>query len=310
MVKKKVAVSILNWNRKEMVLDCIQHIQKLDYPVQEIIVVDNASTDGSVEAVKEKFPNVNLIVNDQNYGTIEGQNICLQRALDTDVEYIYLVDCDIIVDAASLTELVKVADREDQVGLVGTKMLHYHQPDTILSAGGIIDFTQNVTRGRGVNEKDIGQYDWIEEVDHLWGGAILIKREVLERVGLFDPGYIGYWFNDTDLCVRVKNAGYKLIFCPFAKVWHKPHATEEQFSYRKKYLATRNAVRFMKKYATPVNWLKYTFFVFAGLPYMFIRDLILHRNCGGAVGKIHGFMAGLFNKDRTAYYLLYQKESK
>lgn len=291
-----------------MVLDCILHIQKLDYPVQEIILVDNASTDGSVEAVRDKFPDVTLIVNDENYGAIEGKNIGLRKALEFGVDYIYMVDNDIVVDPSSLTELIGVADNDSEAGLVGTIMYDYSKPDIILSAGGIIDFTQNVTRGRGVNEKDVGQFNRIEEVDHLWGGAILLNRKVLERVGLFDPGYIGYWFEDTDLSVRVKNAGFKIVFCPLAKVWHKPHATEEQFSYRKKYLATRNAVRFMKKYATPLNWVKYLFFVFAGLPYMFIRNLILYKNCGGVLGKLHGFFAGLFQNDRKAMELLYRSE--
>ncbi len=291
-----------------MLLDCIQHIRKLDYPIHQILIVDNASTDGSVEAVEEHFPDVNIIVNDQNYGAIEGKNIGLRKAIKYKADYIYMVDNDINVDPASLTELIKVTENDRKIGLVGTIMYDYSKPDIILSAGGIIDFTQNVTRGRGVNEKDVGQFNRVEEVDHLWGGAILMKREVLEHVGLFDPGYIGYWFEDTDLSVRVQNSGFKIIFCPLAKVWHKPHATEEQFSYRKKYLATRNAVRFMKKYATPFNWIKYMFFVFGGLPYMFVRNLVLYRNCGGVFGKLHGFFAGLFHNDQKAYQLLFRSE--
>jgi GT2 family glycosyltransferase len=304
MAGARVSVVILNWNRKEYLLDCLDHIQQLDYPVDEIIVVDNASSDGSAEAVRQRFPDTVLIVNDRNYGAIEGKNIGLRRALETPVDFIYMVDNDIVVDAASLRELVKVAQEDPKVGLVGTIMYDYSQPDTILSAGGIIDFTQNVTRGRGVGDKDVGQYNRVEEVGHLWGGAMLARREVLQDVGLFDPGYIGWWFEDTDLSVRVKRAGYKILFCPFAKVWHKPHATVEQFSYRKKYLATRNAVRFMKKYATARNWIKYLFFAVAGLPYAAVRDLILYRNCMGAVGKARGLIEGLIQKEDTAHNLL------
>ena len=92
----------------------------------------------------------------------------------------------------------------------------------------------------------------------------------------------------------MRRAGYKIIFNPFAKVWHKPHVSEN-LSYRKKYLATRNAIRFMKKYASPLNWAKYVLFVFAGIPFMIVRD----RSIMGAVGKLQGFFAGLMQKDNT-----------
>jgi GT2 family glycosyltransferase len=290
---KKVSVVILNWNRKEMVLDCLEHIKKLEYPVCEIIVVDNASTDGSVEALRKEYPDAKLIVNDKNYGAPEGKNIGLREAVKSNTDYIYMVDNDIVVKSSSLSELIKVGESDPQVGMVGTMMYDYSKQDIILSAGGTIDFTQNVSRGRGDKEKDTGQFDKIEEVDYLWGGAMLVKREVLIKVGFFDPKFVGYWFEDTDLSVRVRKAGFRVVFCPWAKVWHKPHATVEQFSYRKKYLATKNAIRFMKKHARLQNWIKYLFFAIGGLPYAFIRDLILHKNVEGVFGKAKGIYDGL-----------------
>jgi len=307
---EKVAVVVLNWNRRDMLLDCLNHIRKLNYSVYQIIVVDNASTDGSVEAVRANFPDVDLIVNKTNLGAIEGKNTGLRKALKSPVEYIYMVDNDIVADSESLRELVHVAENDGNVGLVGTIMYDHSKPDTILSAGGIIDFTQNVSRGRGVNKKDKGQFNRVEDVDFLWGGALLARRAVLEEVGLFDPGYIGYWFEDTDLSMRVKKAGYKILFCPYAKIWHKPHANIEEFSYRKKYLATRNAIRFMKKYATPMNWVKYIFFAVGGIPYAFFRDLILHGSGMGAIGKARGFIEGLLQKEDAAKNLLNEEQEK
>lgn len=301
---KKVSVVILNWNRKEMLLDCLRSIKELDYPIYEIIVVDNASTDGSVQVVRENFSDVVLIENDKNYGAIGGKNIGLRRALQSEVEYIYMQDNDIVAAKDALAKLIEVAEADANVGMVGAMMYDHSKPDTILSAGGTIDWTQNVSRGRGDNQKDVGQFDKIESVDYLWGGALLARKSVLEKVGLFDEDYIGYWFEDTDLSVRVAKAGFKVLFNPFAKVWHKPHATAEQFSYRKKYLAARNAIRFMKKHASPLNWTKYLFFSIVGLPYMYLRDVMSGKNLGGARGKAKGIWDGIWNNDKAVEAIL------
>ncbi|MDZ7264725.1 MAG: glycosyltransferase family 2 protein [candidate division KSB1 bacterium] len=302
--KANISVVILNWNRKAMLLDCLRSIKELEYPTYEIIVVDNASTDGSVQAVREAYPDVVLIENDKNYGAIGGKNIGLRRALQSDADYIYMQDNDIVAAKDALTKLVEVAESDPMVGLVGAMMYDYSKPDTILSAGGIIDWTQNVSRGRGDSQKDVGQFNRIEPVDYLWGGALLARKTVLEKVGLFDEDYIGYWFEDTDLSVRVAKAGFKVLFNPFAKVWHKPHATAEQFSYRKKYLAARNAIRFMKKHATPIQWAKYLAFSLGGLPYMYLRDVLFGKNLGGARGKARGIWDGIWNNDKKVEQIL------
>jgi len=307
---KKVAVVILNWNRKENVLDCLKQIYQLEYPLYQVIVVDNASTDGSVPAIRENFTKVILIENDQNYGAQEGKNIGLRRALESEMDVVYMVDNDIVVAKDSLTKLMKVMDEYPRAGIIGAKMYDYSKPDTLLSAGGIIDFTQNVSRGRGDREKDVGQYEKTEEVDYLWGGAMIATREVLEKVGLFDPEYLGYWFEDSDFSVRVRKAGYQVLFCGQAKVWHRPHQTIEQFSFRKKYLATRNAIRFMKKHATPGNWVKYLLFAVGGLPWVAVRDLLLRGSPMGAFGKAKGIVDGLLNRKKPALRMLASGRTK
>jgi len=302
--KAKINVVILNWNRKEVLLESLKAVTELDYPLYEIIVVDNASTDGSVEAVKKQFPDVKVVENDKNYGAIGGKNIGLRNAMEAPVEYIYMVDNDIVGAKDSLSKLVEVAESDPKVGMVGAMMYDMSKPDIILSAGGTIDYTENVSRGRGDAQKDVGQFSKTEPVDYLWGGALLARKSVLETVGLFDPGYVGYWFEDTDLSVRVRNSGNKILFCPFAKVWHKPHATVEQFSFRKKYLATRNAIRFMKKHAPFHGWVKYLFYAIAGLPYALIRDLKMGRSAQGAWGKAKGIFDGILNRDKAVEKIL------
>ncbi len=305
---KKVAVVILNWNRKDNVLDCLKHIYELDYPLYQVIVVDNASTDDSVAAIRQQYPEVVLVVNDRNYGAPEGKNIGLRKALESEMDVVFMVDNDIVVAKDSLSQLMKVLDEIPNAGTVGAKMYDYSKPDILLSAGGIIDFTENVSRGRGDCEKDVGKFEKVEEVDYLWGGAMIATREVLEKVGLFDTEYLGYWFEDSDYSVRVRKAGYKVIFCGPSKVWHRPHKTIEQFSFRKKYLATRNAIRFMKKHATAANWAKYLFYAVAGIPYAAIQGLIVRGSMMGAIGKALGIIDGLLNNDARALKMLGKRE--
>lgn len=302
--KAKISVVMLNWNRKDVLMESIQAVLDLDYPLYEVIVVDNASTDGSQQAVREKFPDVVLVENDKNYGAIGGKNIGLKRAIQSPVDYIYMVDNDIVGAKDSLSRLVEVAEADSDIGMVGAMMYDMSKPDVILSAGGTIDYTENVSRGRGDAQKDVGQFSKTEAVDYLWGGALLARKSVLETVGLFDPDYIGYWFEDTDLSVRVRKAGYQILFCPFAKVWHKPHETVEQFSFRKKYLATRNAVRFMKKHAPVSGWIKYLFFAIAGLPYALVRDLAKGRGVKGVWGKAKGLIDGILENDKAVEKIL------
>ena len=140
-------------------------------------------------------------------------------------------------------------------------------------------------------------------MDYLLGGALLARKSVLETVGLFDPGYIGYWYEETDLSVRVKMGGFRILINPFAKVWHQPHKTEEHYSFRKKYLSNRNAIRFMKKYANGFQWTKYAFFVIGSIPLAVIRDLIRSGSLAGIWGKLRGLYDGLRGYDRYALEL-------
>jgi len=301
--KNNVAVMILNWNRKAFLLECLKSLLEMDTELNEIIVVDNNSTDGSADAVKQAYPEVKVIENDRNYGAIGGKNIGLKEAMKSSADYIYMLDNDMINAKNTLNVIFEVAEKDPKVGSIAPVMYDYSRPDIILSAGAILDYTQNISRGIGQNVKDVGQFKETKEVDFLWGGALLVRKSVLEEIGLFDPNYIGYWFEDTDLSVRIYKAGYKNLICPASKVWHQPHATVEQFSYRKKYLAARNAVCFMKKHANFKQWCKYLVFVAGGVPWAFVRDVFLGRGPGGAFGKARGFIDGVLGIEKYALEL-------
>lgn len=299
--KLKVSISIINWNGKNVLMDCLSAVRELEYPIYQIILVDNGSTDGSVAAVKESFPEVTLVEKDKNYGVILARNIGLRTALESPMDYVLLLDNDIIANSSTLRHMIDVAENDPTIGLVGAKLYYYDKPDVLFSAGGYINYTQNIHGNRGQNEKDRGQYDRLQEVHSLGFACMLIRRKVLETVGLLDPNYIGYGFGDTDFSMRVRHAGYKIMFCPMAKVWHKHESSSSnrRYTFRKKYLEARNAIRFVTKYGTTKDRAKYAFFVGLGIPYSAVREG-LRGNLPGVIGKVCGLLDGLRGRDELA----------
>jgi GT2 family glycosyltransferase len=303
----KVIVVILNWNRKDVLIECIQSVLKMTYPHFDIVVVDNHSHDGSAEAVRKHFPDILVIENDKNYGAIEGKNIGLRRAVALNAQYIFALDNDLIADPACLTELVNVCETDPDVGVVAAKIYDLDRPDIILAAGTKIDYTQNIVRQYGKGEKDMGQYEVIAEVDAVGAGHMLVNKEVFEKVGYLDTLFLGYGYEDIDFGVQTRQAGFKVVYCPTAKVWHRPHSGIGHYSFRKKYLEARNAICFMKKHARWHHWVKYLFFVGLGLPYALVREG-LRGNIGGVWGKARGLFDGLRGYDELTLQLMNPKK--
>ncbi len=298
-----VITVILTWNKRDILIEGIRSVLAMEYPANRVLVVDNASTDGSAEAVREIFPEVHVIQNDQNYGAIQGKNIGFREALKDNPEYIFALDNDLVADPMALGEMVKLAETDPAIGLVGAKIYDYEEKDLILSAGSKIDYTENVLRQYGRGQRDRGQFDHVMPVDHVGMGHILIRNSVFEAIGLLDEGYVGYGYEDVDYCVRATKAGFQILYCPTAKVWHRPHSGVGVYTFRKKYLESRNAVRFMKQHAHFGGWVKYLFFAFAGLFYALFREG-LRGHISGVWGKTRGLVDGLIGNDKMVYKLM------
>lgn len=165
-----------------------------------------------------------LLKNDKNYGFAEGNNIAIQLALKFfKPQYILLTNNDVVVDKRFLTELVKIAERDRKIGIVGPKIYYKDflgRSDVINFAGEDIVLWKAKEVRYGFNELDEGQYDRIKEIDKIDGACMLIKRQVFENVGMFDPNFFVFW-EETDFCLRAKKKGYKIVYVPTAEIWHK-----------------------------------------------------------------------------------------
>ncbi len=212
-----VSIIIINWNGKKDIGMCLKSLAKSTYKKFEIILVDNASTDGSVDYVKKYYPYVSLIRNSNNIGFVLAHEQALKIAKG---EAILLLNADTIGGSKFLLYLVKRLNSDKAIGVVQPKILLDPDRDLIDSIGSF--FLPNGLLYHYGREKDetLPQYNIPFEIFSAKGACMLIKREVIKRVGLFDPDFFAY-YEETDFCMRVWMAGWRVFYEPKARVYHK-----------------------------------------------------------------------------------------
>ena len=247
MVKlPQVTIIVLNWNGLNDTVQCLESLSRLDHPFYEIVVVDNDSTDGSVPAIRARYPDVVIIETGENLGYTGGNNVGIRYALGRGADYVLLLNNDTVVDPAFLHILVDAAETESAVGIAGPTIYYYERPDVIWSVGGAIDWRRGSTRMMGLDERDEGQFGQVPRtVDFVTGCALLVKRAVLAQVGLLDERFFTY-YEETEWCMRVARAGFKILHVPQAKIWHKISPIAREASSQVHYYMTRNRLLFLK----------------------------------------------------------------
>lgn len=249
-MKPKVFAIIINLNGKRHIIHCLKSLTQLSVENLKIIVVDNNSTDGSIEIIKRQFPKVEIIHNKVNLGYAGGVNKGVKWAMDKNADYVLILNNDTVFGRNFLSVLLKTLEERPKVGILGSKIYFYGNSKKIWFAGGIIDRKRFSGGHIGYKEKDKGQYDNLKEVDFITGCTMLIKHEVFEKIGFFDNRYFLY-YEDVDFCVRAKRAGFKIIFVPQSILYHKVSAGKENSPFMS-YLLARNHFLFLEKNA-PFN---------------------------------------------------------
>lgn len=248
----RVSVIILNWNGGEYLRKCLDSVLKTDYSSFEVIVVDNASTDGSRDMVKKEYPQVKLIENKENLGFCVGNNIGIERASG---DIIILLNNDTIVDENWLEEVVKKTG-EPRVGIIGCRL--YYPGSKIIQSLGYREVSLGMWEELiGSGQVDGGQFDVIEDVDYVSGAAMAIRREVIEKIGLLDP-FCYAFSEDKDISYRCRKAGYRVVTSN-AIVYHYGSVSWDQFPLRKVYSTRRSQLYFIMKHYPPRALLGYVF---------------------------------------------------
>lgn len=211
---------MLNWNNYEDSKKCLVSLEHVSYPKLKVIVVDNASADGSGFQLQTEFPSLQFIFNDKNLGFARGCNVGIRAALNNlDCSYVLLLNNDATVTRHFLEPAIEMAETNPKVGLVGGKILFSEETKKIWYAGGTIDRWKGRVWVRGFREIDHGQYDKPSEVGFVTGALMLIKREVLQKVGLLPEEYF-FGGEEIDYSLAVRLAGYNLYYVPTFLVYH------------------------------------------------------------------------------------------
>lgn len=245
MTQPAVSIIVLNYNSRQDTLDCLHSLEQLTYINVDVIVVDNGSTDGTVDAVRAAYPELTVIDTGRNLGFTGGNNVGIQHALAQGADYIMLLNNDTIVAPDMVDILIDTMEADPSIGVTGPMIYYYDAPDVIWSAGGRIDWQRGTTSMIGLNEEDKGQYgETPQPVDFVTGCAMLARRDVWEKTGLLDDKFFMY-YEETEWCVRAQRAGFRIAFVPSAMMWHKISIEARATSPRTYYYMTRNRLLFL-----------------------------------------------------------------
>ena len=257
----KVAVILVNWNGREVTLDCLRSLRAVRSHALHVLVVDNASTDGSVEAIQLNFPEAEILQQSSNLRFAGGNNAGIKRALELNAEYILLLNNDTIVDPSVVQALVGRMDADQQCGMVAPKIYYYDRPEVLWFAGAKVSFWTGTMRHIGIREVDSGQHDRARETDYATGCCTLVRSSVVRAVGVLDESYFMYG-EDADWSMRVKRAGYTVWYEPKGKVWHRLSVSAgghlSAFKLRNKLISS---YRFFSRYAKWYHWLTWPWMI-------------------------------------------------
>jgi GT2 family glycosyltransferase len=296
MIIPKVSLIILNWNGKDVLGECLRSASKLDYPNYNIIVVDNGSTDGSQGFVKQNFPEVHLIENETNVGYAAGQNIGIRYAIESGVDYLFVLNNDVTFERSVLNELIATFEDDESIGIAGPILYHAENPTAVQAAGNMMRW--NIGRAHNVRADEIDRKSRPKAINVDYLSMFLAKTALFQRIGFFNPKYFAYW-EDVDLCFRAKRAGFGTVCVLTAKIWHHEGHTSRQVVGLQTYYITRNRFWIERAYAS--WWARtqfYLFFFMGAFWYYCIRFLFFEKNAKAFRAFLRGIHDGLIQDNR------------
>jgi GT2 family glycosyltransferase len=242
----------LNWNQREETIGCLQSLHQISYANLRLLLVDNASTDETVTAVAQHFSTIEVIVNECNLGFGGGFNVGLRLALAQGAEYILIINNDARLAPDALNQMLALA--QPDVGMIAPKIYYASQPQRIWSLGGQRHPLTYEMTGDARGQLDTGQWERVLERDYFVGCIVLLSARMLREIGLFNEQFFLY-YEDSDLSLRARQAGYRLLLCPQAYGWHKVSISSGgSDSPNERYWMGRSSVIFFRRHVTGLRW--------------------------------------------------------
>lgn len=287
-----IKIIIPNYNGEPHLKECLDSLREQTYKNFSILIVDNNSKDNSVKFIKQEYPEVELLLMPTNTGFSKAINEGIKHSLkDKEIKYIILLNNDLKCDKNFVLELLECMKLKD-VGFVASKMLNYYDPSLIDAAGdGFNRWGHPV--GIGSNQKDSEKYNYSKYVPGACAGAAAYRRELFEKVGLFDEDFYAI-FEDVDFNLRAQLLGYKCFYTPKAICYHKRGATINQNHNLHIYLCERNLVLLRLKNYPILLYLLYQPIYLSVRIYQYIK-ILLKFGFKRFYYAVKGFFTGVIN---------------
>ncbi|HTA35858.1 MAG TPA: glycosyltransferase family 2 protein [Solirubrobacteraceae bacterium] len=240
---------VLSWNGREDTLRCLESLSRVEHPELRIVCVDNGSSDGSQRAVRERFPHVALIEAGANLGYSGGNNLGIRHALEHGARWVALVNNDATVATDFLAGFEAAARERPGAGILAGKVYFADRPTTVWFAGQRVSELLGYSgRPRGYGREDGPRYDRVDATDRAVGALMAISREAIDAAGLLDDELFAY-VEDVDWALRVRDAGFEIVFAPRARAWHSVSASTggEKASTHTLYYGVRNTVTVLER---------------------------------------------------------------
>lgn len=294
----KIAVIILTFNQRDRTIECIKSLLASQEAPFQILVWDNGSEDGTEEAVQEAFPEVVVHYHPTNLGVASGRNAAAQLAIEmVEPTHLVFLDNDMLVEPSFISSLLQPFENDKKVGQTQAKLRFMDDPSRLNDAGGAqINFITWQITPVGYEELDQGQYDQVRPCISC-GGAMMVRADVFQEIGAFDPIFNPFGPEDLDFSLRLQEAGYKALYVPQALAYHTvSHTFGEGYTEEYARHKSRHWFAFMRRHASPVE--KIGFFL-VGLPYLTIR-VFFREVRRGNLQAVRGLVRGVYEYSKSA----------
>lgn len=223
-IKVKVGIVILTYNSEKVIKECLESAQNIDYQNLEIVVVDNCSHDHTCAIVKNEFPNITLIINEQNWGYAEGNNVGIRYLIQhKNVDYIIVLNDDTVVTNKLVSKLLEPFYENEKIGVTGPIITYEQERNRIWFAGGYLNKVFFYTKHPHMNEL-LNNQQLVTQCDFITGCCMCISKEVINKVGMLNKDYFMY-FEDVEFCLRAKQHGFEIALVKENLVYHKVSAS-------------------------------------------------------------------------------------
>jgi GT2 family glycosyltransferase len=284
-------IIMISWNNRDDVLQCLKALQQQTYPNLHLVLIDNASQDGTASAVRKQFPSVHLFKLSHNYGFARAANVGMRFVLAAEGSYVLLFNVDTYFEPDLLEQLIRQMEQYPQLGIISPKIYLHQKPDYLWAVGGKVTPTRLHIYGYG--EPDHGQYDACS-LDFVMGCAMLMRAKVLQQIGLLD-GRFFVFYEEIDLCLRAKTAGWQIAFLPNVQMYHESETSTRGHSYIRHFYMARSRFLFFWKYRFVFN-LSFLFAYELGHTASIVFRHVVRGDVASGWAYLYGTLIGLTRK--------------